>query len=64
MGVGSAIIAALMHQRQGYGCDIIPEYVEIAWERVRSLQAGTLNTRPMHKPVYDPTKPNGGITPD
>lgn len=60
MGVGSAVIAALMHQRQGYGCDIIPEYVEIAWERVRSLQAGTLNTRPMHKPVYDPTKPNGG----
>lgn len=42
MGVGSAVIAALMHQRQGYGCDIIPEYVEIAWERVRSLQAGTL----------------------
>lgn len=64
MGVGSAVIAALMHQRQRYGCDIIPEYVEIAWERVRSLQAGTLNTRPMHKPVYDPTKPNGGITPD
>ena len=60
MGVGSAIIAALMHQRQGYGCDIIPEYVEIAWERVCSLQAETLNTRPMHKPVYDPTKPNGG----
>ena len=60
MGVGSAVIAALMHQRQGYGCDIMPEYVEIAWERVRSLQSGTLHTRPMHKPVYDPTKPNGG----
>ena len=60
MGVGSSVIAALMHGRNGYGCDIVEEYVDIAWDRVRALEDGTLKTRPMGKPVYDPTKPNGG----
>ena len=60
MGVGSSVIAALMHERMGYGCDTEKEYVDIAWERVRALQSGKLRTRPMGKPVYDPAKPNGG----
>ena len=60
MGVGSAVLAALMHDRAGYGCDIVKEYVDIAWERVNELRAGTLRTRPMNKPVYDPGLPYGG----
>ena len=60
MGVGSSAIAALMHGRDAYGCDIVPEYVEVAHQRVRQLFAGTLRTRPMGKPIYDPAKPNGG----
>lgn len=60
MGVGSTVVGALMHDRIGYGCDVVQEYVDIAWERVHQLRAGTLQTRPMHKPVYDPTKPYGG----
>ncbi len=60
MGVGSSIIAALMHDRNAYGCDIVPEYVALARERVRELRAGTLRTRPMGKPIYDPAKPSGG----
>ena len=60
MGVGSSVIAALMHGRDGYGCDIIEEYVDIAWDRVHALEDGSLKTRPMGKPIYDPTKPNGG----
>lgn len=60
MGVGSSVVAALMHQRRGYGCDTEKEYVDIAWKRVRALQSGKLRTRPMGKPVYDPAKPNGG----
>ena len=60
MGVGSSVIAALTRGRNGYGCDVAQEYVDIAWERVEALKAGTLRTRPMGKPVYDPTKPNGG----
>ena len=60
MGVGSAIIASLMHGRIGYGCDIVSDYVEIAKSRVLSLCEGTLKTRPMGKPLYDPSLPKGG----
>lgn len=60
MGVGSAVIAALRHGRDAAGCDIVEEYVEIARQRVAELEAGTLRTRPMGKPIYDPTKPRGG----
>ncbi len=60
MGVGSTIIAALMHGRIGYGCDVVEEYVEIALERVQSLRDGTLRTRPMGLPIYDPGLPKGG----
>lgn len=60
MGVGSTVVAALMHGRYGYGCDVVAEYVDVAWERVHALHAGTLKTRPMRRPVYDPSKPYGG----
>jgi len=60
MGVGTTPVAAEMHGRIGYGCDVVKEYVDIAKDRIRSLEAGTLKTRPMDKPVYDPTQPNGG----
>jgi adenine-specific DNA-methyltransferase len=60
VGVGSAVIAALIHERNGYGCDIAQEYIDIAWDRVRALRNGTLRTRPMGKPVYNPALPNGG----
>ena len=60
MGVGSTVVAALMHGRRGYGCDVVEEYVDIAKERVAALHAGALKTRPMGKPIYDPAKPNGG----
>ena len=60
MGVGSSVVAALMHERRAYGCDIVPEYVDLAHQRVREFHAGVLRTRPMGKPVYDPDKPKGG----
>jgi adenine-specific DNA-methyltransferase len=60
MGVGSSVVAALKHERRGYGSDVIQEYVDVAWERVHALRAGHLRTRPMDRPVYDPTKPKGG----
>ena len=60
MGVGSAMVAALMHGRDAYGCDIVSEYVDIARQRVKALEAGTLLTRPMGKPIYDPALPDGG----
>jgi adenine-specific DNA-methyltransferase len=60
MGVGSTIIAALKHGRIGFGCDIEPKYVEIAKERIKEFHNGTIKTRPMGKPIYDPSLPNGG----
>ena len=60
MGVGSSVIAALMHGRAAYGCDIVPDYVDIARHLVQQLHKGSLRTRPMGKPIYDPAKPNGG----
>jgi adenine-specific DNA-methyltransferase len=60
MGVGSTVVAAAKHGRFGYGCDVMQEYVDIAWQRIHDLRAGRLKTRPMDKPVYDPTKPFGG----
>lgn len=60
MGVGSAVIAAIKHNRIGYGCDIEKRYVDIARQRIDELHKGTLRLRPMNKPVYDPLLPNGG----
>ena len=60
LGVGSSVIAALMHGRIGYGCDIVSEYVDIAWQRVSRWERGILKTRPMGKPIYDPSLPGGG----
>lgn len=54
LGVGSTAIAALKNDRNAYGCDIMPEYVQIAKNRIKSLMEGTLRTRPMNKPVYEP----------
>jgi adenine-specific DNA-methyltransferase len=64
MGVGSTVVAAVKHGRVGYGCDTVQKYVDIAWQRVEALKNGTLRTRPMNKPVYDPSKPNGGHSRD
>lgn len=60
LGVGSTAIAALMHNRNAYGCDIVEEYISLARERVSDFQSGKLKTRPMGKPVYNPMLPNGG----
>jgi len=60
MGVGSSIVASVKHGRHGFGCDVVKKYVDIAEQRVADLHAGTLKTRPMNKPVYDPALPNGG----
>lgn len=54
LGVGSSAVAAVMHERKAYGCDTDRKYVDIAWRRVRDYRAGTLKTRPMNKPVFEP----------
>jgi adenine-specific DNA-methyltransferase len=56
IGVGSTAIAALKHDREAFGCDLKKQYIDIAWERIHALRAGTLRTRPMDKPVYEPPR--------
>jgi len=60
VGVGSSVIAAIKHGRNGYGCDVVQEYIDIARQRVDAFYNGVLKTRPMGKPVFDPTLPKGG----
>ena len=60
MGVGSSVIAAIKHDRHGYGCELDDNYVDMALERIYAYRSGTLKTRPMNKPVYDPALPGGG----
>jgi len=54
IGVGSSAIAAIITKRKAYGCDNVPEYIQIAQERIDQLYAGTLRVRPMNKPVFEP----------
>ena len=42
MGSGSTLIAAARHGRRGFGCDIVPDYVDIARMRLDLLRRRTL----------------------
>lgn len=63
MGVGTTAIASLMHGRKSIGAEIIPEYVQIARERVHLAEIGELKIRPMDRPVYDPDQMMNSIPP-
>ena len=54
LGVGSSAIAAIKHDRIAYGCDIMPEYIDIALERIELFRCGFLKTREMNTPIYSP----------
>lgn len=54
MGVGSSVIAALLHERRGVGVDSNGEYVRVAAERIAKLSTGTLRRRPLGTPKYLP----------
>ncbi|PIY24443.1 MAG: site-specific DNA-methyltransferase [Deltaproteobacteria bacterium CG_4_10_14_3_um_filter_51_14] len=54
LGTGTTIIAAIRHMRRGAGAETVPKYVDLARKRIHEEIAGTLRTRPMNKPVYDP----------
>lgn len=54
LGTGTSIIAAIRHKRRGAGAEKTKKYIDIATRRIKQEIAGTLQTRPMNKPVYDP----------
>jgi len=54
-GVGSALLAALLHDRRAVGVDKDSEYVSASIERIHQLFNGTLKTRPLGRPVHKPS---------
>jgi DNA modification methylase len=54
-GVGSAMLAAVRHDRKAMGCEQDSHYVLEARRRMNLLLAGELPYRPLGKPVYQPT---------
>jgi adenine-specific DNA-methyltransferase len=62
LGTGTSIIAAIRHGRKGAGAEVVAKYVDLARERIRQEINGTLRTRPMHKPVYDPVDAGNSLT--
>jgi adenine-specific DNA-methyltransferase len=62
LGVGSTAVAAIRHGRRAVGAELMIKYVEIARERIVGELAGTLKTRPMGRPVYDPQAAGNKLT--
>ena len=57
MGVASAAVGALRHGRRAAGAELDPDYHRIGVERIEAVWNGTLRTRPMTRPVYQPPQP-------
>ena len=62
LGVGSTIVAAIRNGRRGHGAEIEQKYIKIARERIQKAAKGTLRTRPMNTPVFDPNKAGDHLT--
>ncbi len=53
-GVGSALIAAILHDRRAIGVDKEKQYTDIAYQRLVLALKGELKRRPLGKPVFEP----------
>jgi len=62
LGTGTTVIAAIRHDRRGAGAETVPRYVQLARERIQQEMEGTLRTRPMDRPVYDPLEAGNSLT--
>ena len=62
LGTGTSIIASIRHNRRGAGAEVVPEYLKLAKQRIAEEIAGTLKTRPINRPVYDPVKAGNSLT--
>jgi len=54
-GVGSAMLAAVRHNRRAMGCERDKVYIDEAKRRMKLLFSGELPYRQLGKPVYQPT---------
>jgi adenine-specific DNA-methyltransferase len=55
VGVGSALVAAVLNNRKGVGVDKEEQYIKIARDRIEKAMAGELKRRKLGTPVYVPT---------
>jgi adenine-specific DNA-methyltransferase len=62
-GVASAGVAAAIHGRRFWGCEVVSEYAELGRERLQEALDGNARYRPHDKELYDHTKSNLSKTP-
>ena len=62
-GTGSAGVAALLHDRKFWGCEIDPEYADLAVDRLRRTIKGEERFRSHAKPIYDHRKSKLSVVP-
>ena len=62
LGAGTSIVAAVRHDRKGAGAEINGDYIAIASKRIDSALDGTLKTRPMARPIYNPKEAGTSLT--
>lgn len=55
-GVGSSGVAAAVHQRKFWGCELIESYVQTSKERIDSAISGHAKYRRHDKPIHNPQK--------
>ena len=55
-GVSSAGVAAAVHGRSYWGCEVVQEYVDVSVRRMEKALTGHANYRPHDKPIYDHRK--------
>lgn len=58
IGVGSTALAALKNNRRAIGAEIMPKYVKVLMDRIKSAEKGELRVRPVERMIYDPKNPN------
>jgi len=54
-GVGSTVVGSLMHERNAIGIDKEANFCDITRQRIERLRNGTLLTRPIDKPIHEPS---------
>jgi len=63
-GAASSGVAAIIHGRNFWGCEIVDDYINICQERLQESIDGTVKFRPFDKPIYNPGQSNLSKIPD
>lgn len=63
-GVSSSGVAAIANGRSFWGCEIVPDYIEVGRKRLEETIQGTVRYRSADKPLYDPSKSKLSEIPD